>query len=93
MFCRTEAFREIGGFSLNLFAAEEVVFSEALKRWARSRRQQVIILRRQAHVSSGRKFRLYSRKKLLWDVLRNLLHPGQALRERKRLDFFYDGRR
>jgi glycosyltransferase involved in cell wall biosynthesis len=91
VFCRAEAFRAVGGFSLDLYAGEEVVFSEALKRWARAYRQRVVILGRQVHVSSGRKLRLYSRGEFLGHVLR-CLRPS-ALRDPGRLGFYYDGRR
>ena len=93
VFCRAEAFRQIGGFSVDLYAAEEIAFSEALKRWARDRRQQVVILRNHPHVSSGRKFRLYSGWEFLGLTSRSLLSPRTTLRDRSRLDIFYDGRR
>jgi glycosyltransferase involved in cell wall biosynthesis len=91
VFCRAQAFRDIGGFSLGLYAAEEIAFSEALKKWARAHDQRVVILRRQPHVSSARKFRLYSRGDIIRLFLRSL-RPG-ALRDRRGLGFFYDGRR
>jgi glycosyltransferase involved in cell wall biosynthesis len=93
VFCQREAFEQIGGFSVDLFAAEEIAFSEALKRWARSRGQQVVILRRHAHVSSGRKFRLYGRWEIAALGLRGLVLPRSILRDRSRLGYFYDSRR
>jgi glycosyltransferase involved in cell wall biosynthesis len=92
VFCRADAFRDLGGFSTKLYAAEEIAFSEALKRWADRRGLKVAILRRQRHVSSGRKFHLYSRGEILSHGLRGLLLP-RTLRDRSRLDYFYDGRR
>jgi glycosyltransferase involved in cell wall biosynthesis len=91
VFCRADAFRELGGFSLNLYAAEEIAFSAALKRWARAHGQGVVILRRQRHVSSGRKFQLYSRGEFLGMFLR-CLRPS-TLRDPRGLNVFYDGRR
>jgi glycosyltransferase involved in cell wall biosynthesis len=93
VFCRKEAFDQIGGFSTDLYAAEEIAFSEALKRWARSRRRQVVILGRQPHISSGRKFRLYRRREIMGLALRGLLHPRSTLSDRSRLKYFYDSRR
>ena len=93
VFCRAEAFREIGGFSTALYAAEEIQFSEALKRWARRRGQQVVILHKQRHVSSSRKFRLYSRAEIIHLIWRSVVLPGVTLRDRGKLDLFYDGRR
>jgi glycosyltransferase involved in cell wall biosynthesis len=91
VFCRAEAFRGVGGFSLDLYAAEEIAFSVALRRWARSHGQRVVILRKQAHVSSGRKFRLYGRGELFRHGLRCLL--PSTLRNPGRLGYYYDGRR
>jgi glycosyltransferase involved in cell wall biosynthesis len=93
VFCRAEAFRDVGGFSTDLYAAEEITFSEALKRWARGRRQRVVILRGRRHISSGRKFQLYSGREFLGLILRGLLQPHRTLRERGQLPIFYDGRR
>jgi glycosyltransferase involved in cell wall biosynthesis len=91
IFCRADAFRDIGGFSLDLFAAEEVKFGAELKRWARARDLQVVILRKTRHVTSGRKFGLFTKRewaKILW---RSVTAPRQAVRERQ--DLHYDGRR
>ncbi len=93
VFCRADAFRETGGFSSELYAAEEIDFSRRLKRWARTRRLRFVILTAQPHVSSGRKFELYSRRELLRSALRTLLAPLRTGRDRERLPLFYDGRR
>jgi glycosyltransferase involved in cell wall biosynthesis len=93
VFCRRSAFEQVGGFSTELYAAEEIAFSEALKRWARPRRERVVILRDQPHISSGRKFRLYTGGEFLRLVVGGLLRPRSTLRDRGRLDIFYDGRR
>src|SRR5262249_10890556 len=90
VFCRADAFHEIGGFSTELYAAEEIEFSRQLKRWARRNALQVVILNKHPHISSGRKFRLYSRTEILAHGLRGLTRPG-VLRDRTRLGYFYDG--
>ena len=64
VFCRRDAFLEIGGFSTDLYAAEEIDFSRKLKGWAKQKGLGFAVLRDQAHLSSGRKFYLYSR----WEV-------------------------
>jgi hypothetical protein len=84
---------QVQGFSTALYAAEEIHFSEALKRGARRRGQQVVILHKQRHVSSSRKFRLYSRAEMIHLIWRSVVLPGVTLRDRGRLDVFYDGRR
>lgn len=91
IFCKAEAFREIGGFSLELFSCEEVKFAVDLKRWARARRLRVVILRETPHVTSGRKFSLYSKRE--WAALcwRFITSPAKSARQR--LNLHYDGRR
>lgn len=37
IFCRRDAFAAIGGFDQRLFAGEEIVFSQACRRWGRAR--------------------------------------------------------
>ncbi|MCH9034903.1 MAG: glycosyltransferase [Planctomycetes bacterium] len=97
LFCRSDAFREVGGFDETLYAAEELALSKALKRWGKSasggRRLKFIILRKQPHISSGRKFYLYSKREIAALLLRTLFRPRRTVRSRKHLDLFYDGRR
>jgi PAS domain S-box-containing protein len=91
MFCRADAFRDIGGFSLDLFATEEVKFGGDLKLWARARGLRVVILRRVPLVTSGRKFGLYTKRewgRFLWAFVKA---PRLAIRERHELH--YGGRR
>ncbi len=97
VFCRSDAFREIGGFDETLYAAEELALTNSLNRWGLSasggRRLKFVILRKQRHISSGRKFYLYSKREIAALLLRGLFHPFSTLRSRKHLDLFYDGRR
>ena len=93
VFCRADAFREIGGFSTELYAAEEIQFSQDLKRWGSARGLGFALLHKQRHVSSGRKFYLYSRREILQHLFRGLVFARPTLRDRTKLDLFYDGRR
>lgn len=93
VFCRADAFREMGGFSEQMYAAEELDFSQRLKRWARARSLAVVILKRQPHVSSGRKLVLYSHREIVVQSLRLLFRFRHTVRQRSRLRYFYDGRR
>ena len=97
LFCRSDAFRAGGGFDETLYAAEELPLSKALKRWGKSasggRRLKFIILRKQPHISSGRKFYLYSKREIAALLLRTLFRPRRTVRSRQHLDLFYDGRR
>ena len=85
-------FREIGGFSTELYAAEEIRFSQDLKRWGKARGLGFAMLHRQHHVSSGRKFYLYSAKELRQHLVRGLLLAHWTIRDQKKLAIFYDGR-
>jgi glycosyltransferase involved in cell wall biosynthesis len=93
VFSRADAFREVGGFSSELYAAEELRFSQDLKRWAKSRRLKFTILRKHRHLSSGRKLHLYSRGELLRLLLGAVFATRATLRDPARLGVFYDGRR
>ena len=93
IFCRTEAFRAIDGFDEQRYAAEELDLSQRLKQWGRERKLKFHIITKHRHRSSGRKFHLYSGFevfRLAMNVL--FLHPW-AIRRKRSLDFFYDGRR
>lgn len=55
LLCRADAFRAVGGFSTELFAAEEIEFLRRLKRWGRERGLRFHILHRHPVETSGRK--------------------------------------
>jgi glycosyltransferase involved in cell wall biosynthesis len=93
VFCRADAFRDIGGFSTQLYAAEEIQFSLDLKRWGRTKGLGFAILNARRHVSSGRKFYLYSPSEILRQFFRGLVLTRSTLRDQKKLAVFYDGRR
>jgi hypothetical protein len=93
VFCRKDAFQAVGGFSTELYAAEEIQFSIALKRWARNQGLRFAILTKHRHISSGRKFYLYSRGEILKHLFRSLVFTWWTLRDPRKLDIFYDGRR
>jgi hypothetical protein len=91
IFCRADAFRDFGGFSLDLFVTEEWKFSTDLKRWGRARNLRFVILRRAPHVTSGRKFTLYTKRDWARTGWRILTRPRRAVRQP--IDLHYDGRR
>jgi GT2 family glycosyltransferase len=93
VFCETAAFRELGGFSLELFASEEIEFSERLKALARRRGRRLKILHRHPLVTSARKMRLYSAWEHLRVVARAVLTRGGSLKSRDAVPLWYDGRR
>jgi glycosyltransferase involved in cell wall biosynthesis len=93
IFCETAAFREIGGFSHELFASEEVDLSARLKNLARRRGKRIVILHKHPLVTSGRKMHLYSKREYLRFFVRALLQPRQTIRSRESCPTWYDGRR
>jgi GT2 family glycosyltransferase len=88
IFCRAAAFREIGGFSEQLYASEEIDFSRRLKRLGK-----MLILHRHPLRTSGRKARLYTWRELSYFLFRMVVTGGRALRRRDECFAWYDGRR
>ena len=93
MFCEAAAFREVGGFSEALYAAEEVDFFRRLKKLARARRRRIVILHRHPLLSSDRKARLYGWSEIGLVLVRMLATRGRSLRSRDGCQPWYDGRR
>ena len=93
VFGRAAAHRDIGGFSLERFAAEELAYSRELRRWGRERGMRFVVLRGHPHVSSGRKFRQRPPSELIKLLVRLALSYRHVIRDRRSLDYFYDGRR
>jgi glycosyltransferase involved in cell wall biosynthesis len=93
IFCETRAFRKLGGFSRELFVAEEIDFSKRLKELAKSRGQQVVILHRHPLKTSARKIHLYPFKEYAFFLLRSLLGLGRTFKDREACGPWYDGRR
>jgi glycosyltransferase involved in cell wall biosynthesis len=88
IFCRAAAFREIGGFSEELYASEEIDFSRRLKRLGK-----MLILHRHPLRTSGRKAQLYSWRELFYFLFRMIVTGGSALRRKDECFAWYDGRR
>ena len=93
IFCEAAAFREAGGFDLQLFAAEEIDLFRRLKRLAKSRRLAIRILSRHPLHTSSRKAHLYSPREFLVFQLKTILSRGRTLRSADECALWYDGRR
>ena len=91
--CRSDAFREVGGFNQELYAADEIDLSKLLKKWGRTRGLEFVILTRHPLETSSRKVKLYTGREMAAQMLRVLLHPRRSLQDRKQLSVWYDGRR
>lgn len=93
IFCETSAFRELGGFSLQFYAGEEIDFSRRLKRLAKARGRKVVILTGHPLVTSARKADLYTPREMLGFMARTILRRGRTLRSAEDCFSWYDGRR
>jgi glycosyltransferase involved in cell wall biosynthesis len=92
IFVEAAAFREIGGFNNELFAAEELDLSKRLKRLAREKGREIVILHSHPLVTSARKMRLYTMRDHL-KLLVHVLFNRRALTRRESCTLWYDGRR
>ena len=93
IFCRTDAFRLLGGFSEELYAAEEIDLSRRLKRLAREQGLEFIILSRHPLQTSDRKARLYTWREHLAFMWKVITGGRRTLRSRDACSVWYDGRR
>lgn len=69
LFCRRDAFEEVGGFDERVYAGEEVWLSRKLRRWGKRRQLEFRVLSAPPIVTSGRKGEWFSE----WDFARQLL--------------------
>jgi len=93
VFCEAATFREVGGFTDQLFAAEEINLFRRLKRLARRRGRSIVILQDHPLLTSARKAHLYTPREMLAFWLRTVVSGGRTLRSSKQSFPWYDGRR
>jgi glycosyltransferase involved in cell wall biosynthesis len=93
IFCEAAAFREVAGFSNELFAGEEIDLSKKLKALAAELKKRVVILDQYPLVTSPRKLQLYTLRRHLWFMARAALLPASTLRDRNACSIWYDGKR
>ena len=93
IFCEASAFREAGGFNLELYAAEEIDLFRRLKRLARRRARTIVVLHRHPLLTSDRKVRFYTWGDYSAFMAKVLLSGGRTLRNRDACYPWYDGRR
>lgn len=77
LFCERNAFREIGGFDETLYGMEELVFSEALGKYAKTNGLKFRIIPKYLAVTSGR--RIKSQLKQLFRQPRVLMSPKKYM--------------
>lgn len=90
---RADAFREVGGFNQELFAADEIDLSDLLKKWGKKRGLTFSILTKHPLKTSSRKMKLYSGREMLGQFFNLIVSPRGALKDKKKLSVWYDGRR
>lgn len=93
IFCDADAFRKVGGFSDELFMAEELELSERLKKFAKQHGKRLVILHHHPILTSSRKMYLYSSREHLAFLLKIMFRPRHAMRSREHAHLWYDGRR
>lgn len=93
IFCAAAVFREVGGVSQELYAAEEIELFRRLKRVARRRGRTIVILHRHPLQTSARKARLYTSREALRFIGRTVVQRGRTLRSAEECFSWYDGRR
>jgi glycosyltransferase involved in cell wall biosynthesis len=91
--CRADAFREVGGFNQDLFAADEIDLSHLLKKWGKKRGLKFTILTKHPLETSSRKMQLYTEREIAYQFLRLIFSPRRSLQDKKKLSMWYDGRR
>jgi len=93
IFCEASAFRQVGGFSSELFAAEEIDLSKRLKRLAREMGKSIVILHRHPLLTSARKMHLYTPREHALFLAKTVWRRGKTLNSREECHTWYDGRR
>ena len=93
IFCDAAAFRQIGGFSHEFFAAEELDLTKRLKKFARETGRRLIILHRHPLLTSARKLKLYTPREHLRFMFRATINHRRMLTSREEAHLWYDGRR
>ena len=93
IFCETAAFRELGGFSHELFVAEELDLSKRFKQLAAKNGREVVILHRHPLVTSARKMHLYTAREHLGFLWQAIFRQKKTLGSREASYLWYDGRR
>jgi glycosyltransferase involved in cell wall biosynthesis len=93
IFIEAAAFRQVGGFSPELFVGEELELSQRLKKLAKATGKQIIILHRHPLVTSARKMRIYTLRQHLAFLFCIAFNPYRVMRSREKAHLWYDGRR
>ena len=89
IFCLNEGFKDVQGFSEKVYAAEDVLFSRALKKWGRKRKQTFIISTKIKIFTSDRKLKWHSNWMILKTFLLISIFPWRV-RNRDKMKLWYE---
>jgi glycosyltransferase involved in cell wall biosynthesis len=87
LYCTRQTFEAIGGFSNDHFAAEELIFRNAVSRVGK------FVIPAAMVVTSGRKLRAYTGLEILWTLVKISCGGPRSYRARDGLDVWYGERR
>jgi glycosyltransferase involved in cell wall biosynthesis len=93
IFIEAEAFRKLGGFNPEIFAAEELELSQRLQKIAREQKKKIVILHQHPLLTSARKMKLYTPRELRNFFFRSIFNHRRTMRSREATYLWYDGRR
>ena len=88
VYCTKEGFDAVGGFSLKVYAGEEVFFSRAYTKWAKRQGKTFRIIDSPRVLTSARKMEWYTPAQLLGLLLMMTLFPF-SVRSKKMCAFWY----
>lgn len=93
IFVEAAAFRQIGGFSAQFYAAEEIDLTHRLRPLARASGRRIVILSKTPLLTSARKVRLYTPLEIGRLIVSAALRPKATLTDKQACHLWYDGRR
>jgi glycosyltransferase involved in cell wall biosynthesis len=93
IFIEAAAFREMGGFNQEIFAAEELELSQRLKKLAAAHGKKITVLHKHPLKTSARKVKLYSTGEMWRFTMRAIFNHQKTVRSREAAYLWYDGRR
>lgn len=88
IYCRKEAFDDVGGFSQKVYAGEELLFSRALKAWGKQHNMDFRIINYPPLLTSGRKLEWFSSLQMFSMLLIIIVFPF-SLRFRSLCSYWY----
>ncbi len=89
IFCDRKSFSEVGGFPEDLYAGEEIFFSQKMKRLCRKQKKRFQILTEFPVITSSRKLLWYSNSQILVAIFQIIIFPF-SLKTRRKCNFWYE---